>query len=305
MKSNHQVTDYYQDVALDYRMFWNLGRSMALRIGLWDRRTRTVAAALTREDRYLAEEAGVTSRDHVLDAGCGVGGSAIFLARTYGCRVTGITQSPAQVRTARRNARRHRVEHLVTFRVGDFHATEWPSATFDVVWAVESLSHSDRKQDVLGELYRILKPGGRLVGADYFSTQAVYDAPAAALRGRVLAGLCFQEFAYVPHFGDALADNGFHGVDFYDVTAAALPSARRFDRLTRRWAWLAAVLRKLGMRTRAQELLARGLRDQYAALKEGIHQYRIFHARKPAVRPALLREGERHSLVLVGEGLSV
>ncbi len=41
----------------------------------------------------MAEKAGVSSGDRVLDAGCGVGGSVIWLAKNYGCKATGITLS--------------------------------------------------------------------------------------------------------------------------------------------------------------------------------------------------------------------
>ncbi|MCA9402823.1 MAG: class I SAM-dependent methyltransferase [Candidatus Omnitrophica bacterium] len=294
MKSSCRMTQYYHDVTPDYSFFWNLGRSMAIRIGLWDRHTHSVAEALEREDRYLAEEAGITANDHVLDAGCGVGGSAIYLARTFGCRVTGISLSAEQIKTARRNARRHGVDHLVTFLVADFHATGLPDESFDAVWAVESISHSDRKPLLLAELYRVLKSGGRLIGADYFSTRAVYDASISALRRRVFDGLYFQEFAFVPRFGNDLTANGFTDIDFYDVTPAALPSARHFDLLTRRWAWAAALLKRLGLRSRAQDLLARGLRVQFVALRDGIHQYRIFHAGKPlSDRSGTPRDGMR------------
>lgn len=289
MKSNAAVSQYYRDVAFDYTVFWNLRRSMAMRIGLWDRETRSVPQALEREDRFLAEEAGIHAGDHVLDAGCGVGGSAIFLARTYGCRVTGLTESADQARIALANARRSGVDHLVTFTVGDFHATGFDADSFSVVWALESMSHSNRKRDLLAELYRILRPGGRLIGADYFSAHAAYTETIQAMRRRVFEGLHFEEFEYAPLFNRYLTVNGFTHVDFFDVTPMALPSARRFYLLSALGSWAGGILQWLGLRTAAQNRLSRGLRDQYRALAGGIHQYRIFRAEKPVAVRAMRR----------------
>jgi len=71
----------------------------------------------------------------VLDAGCGVGGSAIWLAREKGAHVTGITITPHQVDAANKNAQRHKVADKVRFERRDFTATGYPDASFDVVWA--------------------------------------------------------------------------------------------------------------------------------------------------------------------------
>ena len=72
------IVEYYDTCEGDYRIFWDLDRSLAMHAGYWDSETKTLADALKRENEILAELAGVTSSDYVLDAGCGVGGSSIF-----------------------------------------------------------------------------------------------------------------------------------------------------------------------------------------------------------------------------------
>ncbi len=113
--------------------------------------------------------AGIKPDDTVLDAGCGVGGSSIFLASTLGCRVTGITLSERQVNLAIENAKKtENIDGLVDFKVMNYYATDFPDASFDVIWGCESICYADSKEQFIKEAYRLLKPGGRLVVADGF-----------------------------------------------------------------------------------------------------------------------------------------
>jgi len=98
-----------------------------------------------------------------------VGGAAVFLARSFGCRVHGITLSARQVETCRRNAARYGVDHLTHFDRRDYLATGIADESFDVVWAVESVCYAFDKADFLREAIRLLRPGGRLVLADAIS----------------------------------------------------------------------------------------------------------------------------------------
>ncbi len=100
----------------------------------------------------------------VLDVGCGIGGSSRILARDYGFQVTGVTISPQQV--ARATAL---TPDGVTakFHVDDAMALSYPDASFDVVWSVEAGPHMPDKAVFAKELLRVLKPGGKLVVADW------------------------------------------------------------------------------------------------------------------------------------------
>lgn len=129
---------------------------------------------MIRENETLAKLVGVKTGDTVLDAGCGVGGSSIFLGKTFNCKVHGITLSEDQVGIATESARKHEVTEYVTFSVADYHQTGFQDNYFDVIWFVESFCHSDEPQILLKEMFRILKPEGKIIIADGFLTKNNY-----------------------------------------------------------------------------------------------------------------------------------
>ncbi|MBV5260081.1 methyltransferase domain-containing protein [Synechococcus moorigangaii CMS01] len=100
----------------------------------------------------------------VLDVGCGIGGSSRILARDYGFEVTGITISPKQVERATQLTP---PGVSATFAVDDAMNLSFADGSFDVVWSVEAGPHMPDKAVFAQELLRVLKPGGKLVVADW------------------------------------------------------------------------------------------------------------------------------------------
>jgi tocopherol O-methyltransferase len=78
-----------------YRLFWG----EHLHHGYWDNNESVPRAQIQLMERW-AERAGIPRGARVLDVGCGLGGSALWLAEQYDCEVTGITISPVQARMA-------------------------------------------------------------------------------------------------------------------------------------------------------------------------------------------------------------
>jgi len=277
------IVTYYDTAELDYRLFWRLGSQMAMHFGYWDASTKTLAAALQRENQVLAEWAGIRASDHVLDAGCGVGGSAIYLGRTVGCRALGITLSESQVRKATRNATRSKVSELVHFEMRDFVATGLPDASFDVVWAIESVCHAESKLDFLREAHRVLRPGGRLIVADGFATKDELSPDEAAVQRAWLAGWACPSIATVDGFRHDIAAAGFAVARDEDVTANVLPSSRRLYRLAH-LRHVGRALCALHLRSKAAHGNAVAARNQYLAIEQGLCGYHIFLGVKPPDR---------------------
>jgi len=134
----------------------------------------SLTEAVARISRKVTDTLGLRAGEHVLDAGCGPGETAVYLARRFQVRVTGVTVSAFEVETATKRAEAGGVGALAHFEHGDFMELGHPDGTFDAVLALESLQNAPDLDQVLGELYRVLRPGGRLSLAD-FSLESADD----------------------------------------------------------------------------------------------------------------------------------
>ena len=167
MKYDLTIQKYYDNTRFDYRWVWNTRNTHALHFGFYDETATHHVAAVANLNRKLADLAAIDFGKKVLDAGCGVGGSSIWLAKERGAQVVGITLVESQVKDARQTIEKEGLTDKVQFQVADYCHTPFEDASFDVVWAVESQCHADNKLDFYKEAYRLLKPGGHLVVADY------------------------------------------------------------------------------------------------------------------------------------------
>ena len=165
---HQRIIQYYRETENAYKDSWALDKSLAIHYGYWDEKVKNFPASLLRMNEVMMEMAGIKDKDRVLDAGCGVGGSSLFMASVLGCRVTGISLSQGQIEKARQYAEKRKQQGLVDFLVMDYCNTTFPNESFDVIWGCESICYAPDKAAFIKEAYRLLKPGGRLVVADGF-----------------------------------------------------------------------------------------------------------------------------------------
>ena len=157
MYSNKDVEQYYDLSQTHYKRVWDLQRSRSLHYGYWDSSTKNFHEALLNINKILAEKAGINKQHKVLDAGCGIGGSSLWLAKNIGCNVTGISLSAKQVQTANNLALAENLQTLAIFDQQDFTATKYTAESFDIIWAIESVCHASDKSKFINEAYRLLK----------------------------------------------------------------------------------------------------------------------------------------------------
>jgi tocopherol O-methyltransferase len=111
----------------------------------------------------LLKWADVQTAENILDVGCGIGGSSLYLANKFNAKATGITLSPVQATRAKERAQQAGLSGRSDFQVADAQAMPFADDSFDLVWSLESGEHMPDKSKFLQECYRVLKPGGTLI----------------------------------------------------------------------------------------------------------------------------------------------
>ncbi|HWD07934.1 MAG TPA: methyltransferase domain-containing protein [Actinomycetota bacterium] len=257
------IVKYYDGTWFDYRVVWM--RNLGMHWGYWDDTTRTHAESLTNMSRALAERTEIKPGMRVLDAGCGVGGPALWLAASYGVNVVGVTLSEVQLGRARKYAAKRGLEHLVRFEIADFTKLPYDDASFDIVWAQESVCHvpARGKQAFLSEASRVLRPGGTMLMEDWFRVSRPYPGDGEELMHEWLAGWAIEDLATRDEITAWSLEAGFAEVDLKDVTPFAYRSIRRLRRLA---VWStpgAALLHGLHLRSDIEQANLRSARLQW------------------------------------------
>jgi ubiquinone/menaquinone biosynthesis C-methylase UbiE len=132
--------------------------------------------------RVVADVALVQSEGKVLDAGTGPGTLARELARRQPqLQVYGIDLSEDMIGLARAHTRSEQLEERVHFAIGDVAHLPYPDNSFDVIVSTISMHHWYELEQPLRDLYRVLRPGGRLWIYDFrfLKVQAVEKALAS------------------------------------------------------------------------------------------------------------------------------
>ncbi len=273
------VKTYYDDTRFDYRVIWNHPENVAMHFGYYDEHADKHRAALNNMNRALADLAEVQAGDRVLDAGCGMGSACFWLEENRQAHVTGISIVASHLEDCRKNARK-RNSTLTTFIEADFCNTPFPDASFDVVWACESQCHADNKADFYKEMYRVLRPGGRLVVADYMRVSRPVSALGESLLKDWLRPWAIPDLDTREEHAQYLQSVGFQSFEIKDITPNVRTSLRNLHDLCRKWLPIGKVLLFLRIVNKVRLENVRACIRQYEALQEGAWFYVMILGRK-------------------------
>lgn len=138
-------------------------------LGEWLHNTFSFQGMLRKLRQRTINLAQLQPGEQVLDVGCGTGTLAIEAARRVGRpgRVAGVDPGAQQIARARAKAARRNLP--IEFLVGVIEQLPFPDQSFDVVFSTLMMHHlpTPLKRQGLAEIARVLKPGGRLVIADF------------------------------------------------------------------------------------------------------------------------------------------
>ncbi|MBI4884147.1 MAG: class I SAM-dependent methyltransferase [Actinobacteria bacterium] len=139
----------------------------------------------------LLNRARITKTMNVLDVGCGVGTTAIQIAKRFGARVTVVDISPLMLERAIANVKDAGVGELVTVEHGDILSLSYPDDSFDVVIAEAVTMFVDRGR-AAAELARVCKPGGRVLASEFLWREPPTVEAREIFLGQVCPGLHFD-----------------------------------------------------------------------------------------------------------------
>jgi len=186
--------------------------------------SETLAQALDAHTDLVAEMACLTSAQHILDVGCGLGAPALRIAERYGCTVTGVNISREQVRQGRELIEQRRMSSQVRIVRGDARALEFPDNSFDAIVCLEAagdicVSEEDKERFVR-ELHRVLRPNGRLG----FSDLALHTGPPPKDDKTLRAVLYHAGKDLVTDWPGLFLQHGFRVLDSRNIIAETMPT---------------------------------------------------------------------------------
>ncbi|MEO7599736.1 MAG: class I SAM-dependent methyltransferase [Opitutus sp.] len=266
-----EIRDHYDTISPYYQSLWG----EHIHHGFWHG-NESAAEAQENLIKELAKRARIKEGDRVLDVGCGLGGSSMFLAREYGAMVRGITLSPKQVSTARDQARRRGLLGRVNFEVQDAHQLAKDPAFYDVIWVVECSEHLFDKAAFLTECARHLVPGGRLAVCAWLVGDSLNEAQHKLVEA-VRVGMLCPSFGTLGEYGTWMSQGGLVVESVEDITS----------QVSRTWSLCRPILEFPLVKTMlsaGNEKLA-AFADSFSAIDEayrtGAMRYGMFVARRP------------------------
>ena len=186
-----------------------------------------ITRALRAMEDHLFNSLNLSAEATVLDAGCGAGHVAIYMAKK-GLRVFGIDVVDHHLAKANRNIKAENLEQQVSAQKMDYHYLDGlQDDSIDAVYTMEALVHATNPRQALREFYRVLKPGGSVALHEYdhvkFSNEepATMDKTADGSRGTNSGGIeansCVQPSKYL--------------IDTWDKinTFASMPANKEFE----------------------------------------------------------------------------
>ena len=283
MINKKHIIEYYDKSRSSYQDVWHLDDCLALHYGFWEKGVYSLKQALVRENQVLADLLDIKSTDKVLDAGCGVGGSSIFLSKNFNCQVHGITLSQEQVSLATQAAKNQSVSDLLNFSVQDFHHTNFDDDSFDVIWFVESFCHSDSPDKLLKEMFRILKPNGKILIADGFLSKEERNEKDRFILKKWLNNWAINMIPFLGTVTKSMTDLGYKDVTTLDYSREVSTSSLILY-IYANLALLYGKLRNFIGKSYGNEITVKntiGAKYQYLAFRKKLWRYNIVTALKP------------------------
>lgn len=203
--------DYYNSDSADgfYASIWG---GEDIHIGIYESKDEPILDASHRTVEKLASLLDARENSQVLDIGAGYGGTARYLAKRIGCRVTCLNLSEVQNDRNRKLNQEQGLQDLIAVVDGNFEAIPLADESQDIVLSQDAILHSGDRKKVVQEVHRVLKPGGKFVFTDIMQAD---DCPEGVLQP-VLDRIYLSSLGSPSFYRQAATAFGMREVQFLD-----------------------------------------------------------------------------------------
>ena len=188
--------------------------------GFYEKDIKTSKEAMLNMNKYVSHLIDLDSKKSlkILDAGCGIGGTSILLAKDYpNSKFIGISLALNEIELAKKLKKKYKTDNT-DFIQGTYYETGFENNYFDRIFALESICYSKNKNRFLEEMNRILKNNGKLVIIDLFRKRDDFNYYANDLECRLFNKKPYFEKKYtIKTFESDLKSNGFYKIEIKDL----------------------------------------------------------------------------------------
>jgi SAM-dependent methyltransferase len=179
----------------------------------------------TEESAEIPQLLALERDSYVLEIGCGSGGYALRLAEKIGCRIVGLDINESGIRNANQLAQSAGLASLASFQQADASKNlPFDEETFDAAFSNDVLCHIPGRLGVLAEIFRVLKPDGRILFSDALVIAGMISAEEIATR----SSIGFYEYSPPGENERLIGEAGFSGIRAIDTTENAAGISQRW-----------------------------------------------------------------------------
>ncbi|MEM6654961.1 MAG: class I SAM-dependent methyltransferase [Planctomycetota bacterium] len=227
-----QVAEYYNQSDRGYRLFHCREGALHIALGCDGHRD---TSGFSRQASLFAERIERVDARHAIELGCGNGFNVRWLAERCPDRTfLGVDLTESHIRNSVKASRQL---PNAQFAVANYEGLEYPDASFDAAYSIESLCQTASQERALREACRVLRPGSTLMVVDCFRTAplSTFDADLAEATQLVEKSTAVNAFAELGPWRELAGSVGFREVGFLDLTAETGQNLDRLYRVARRY----------------------------------------------------------------------
>ncbi|GJL55513.1 MAG: hypothetical protein NPIRA02_26450 [Nitrospirales bacterium] len=206
--------EYYNSSDAD-RFYATIWGGEDIHVGLYEKESDTISEASRRTVEKMAScVLGIDQKSRVLDIGSGYGGSARFLAKTFGCQVGCLNLSEIQ---NKRNRELNAIQGMslsINVVDGSFEDIPLPDGSVDIVWSQDAILHSGNRKRVIEEVVRVLAKGGQFIFTDPMQSE---NCPSSSLKP-ILDRIHLDSLGSIPYYRKLATELGLKEIQVLDLS---------------------------------------------------------------------------------------